>query len=47
MHSNTTEHYGRLNANNSLPKVRLQHKIMVFLYASVYDLYFYVDSIDA
>ena len=44
---NTTEHYGRLNANHSLPKVRSQHKIMVFSYAPFMHLYFYVDSIDS
>ena len=26
--------YGQLNANHPLPKVRSQHKIVVFLYAS-------------
>ena len=31
-----TEHYGRLNANHFLPKVRSQHKIMDFLHASFY-----------
>ena len=34
--SNTTQHHGRLNANHSLPKVRSQHKIIVFLYVSFY-----------
>ena len=32
--TSTLKHYGQLNANHSLPKVRSQHKIVVFLYAS-------------
>ena len=37
--SNTTEHYERLNANYSLPKIRSQHKIMVFLLCSLLCIY--------
>ena len=39
--TSTLEHYGTLwqpNANQSLPKVRSQHKMMVFLYSSFYAL---------
>ena len=32
--TSTLKHYGQLNANHSLPKVRSQHKIVVYLHAS-------------